>query len=67
MPQVNVEELAEELNGTCREFDGEHLSIEQLQELDALILRCTTCSWWDDADRMEEDEYGEYHCEECRE
>lgn len=66
---ARAEELADDLRGTCRTLRDflpeEEESPELLEELDARVMECVECNWWDDTDDMDTTS-GEPVCAECR-
>lgn len=69
--------VAETLQGTCRSLDdvlcevfevekgrltAADLPIELLHELDGMVMECTVCNWWVEADEVDDESV----CEECR-
>lgn len=63
-----VTEVAEELVGSCRELSSVATEEEMndglfLRDLDARVMLCEGCGWWDEADLMD----GAGNCGECQE
>jgi len=68
----HINELAETLDGTCRDLDTEleklgtnfaTVHIDSLAALDEIVLCCSQCGWWSESADFDDSEY----CKECRE
>lgn len=61
-----AEEVAEDLQGTCKNLDDECTEGERNNDdfcacLDELVLECETCGWWCETGEICE----EGHCDDC--
>jgi hypothetical protein len=69
MPNVNIDEIASYLEGTCKDISDvlpegiklDDLTQDQLFELDSKVLLCDVCGWW----MAPEDFYEGNTCQEC--
>lgn len=65
-----INEVAENLEGTCRDLsdfatEAEQESQDFLEELDSLVLLCNGCGWWSEVSEFAEVN-GEEFCGDCR-
>lgn len=72
--RAKMREVAEDLRGTCKSLDdalqamfGEDVSavdidIKLLRELDEITMECEGCSWWFEADELDDNQ----QCIDCR-
>lgn len=65
--QKRAQELAAELEGTCRGTPDEVFEVEGLAEaLDEIVFECTQCGWWSEiADLVENENGGDDCCRDC--
>lgn len=66
MKKKPIEELIEELRGTCESADLDDYSQEELEQLDQEIRCCDECAWWCDTSEMLINAGGQI-CEDCLE
>lgn len=69
-PRLRGQEVAEELEGTCRSLhevasEEETEDPDFLEALDELVFNCTCCGRWFEVGEMTEDCDGELICTDC--
>lgn len=69
-----VEEIAEELRGTCdslqtvlerNDMDGMDNDAEFCAALDAIVFECTCCQWWHEQSEMGDRDDDQWICQSC--
>lgn len=68
-----AQKAVDQLNGTCRSFaelgeeyeEGENNSLF-CAVVDEQIFCCTTCNWWCEQSECNEDDSGQWVCDECK-
>lgn len=68
--EMRVQEVADELIGTCNTLDSvatpqEMDSLAFLSALDDVVLCCNTCGWWCEASEIQVNDAGDNECEDC--
>lgn len=69
MVKIPIEQVCEELRGTCdphNQFDPNDYTQEELRWLDEQVRCCDTCGWWCETDEMVTDDNGQ-DCNDCKE
>jgi hypothetical protein len=74
IPDFNIEDLIENLRGTCSSLDMSlpddmsfnDLSIEEIEKIDSEIFECQECNWWYEIIDMSEEEHICIDCKENR-
>jgi hypothetical protein len=68
-PSLKVVVLAAELVGTIGDAELhdqiDELTIEENNELDAIVFNCEQCNWWCSTDELNEGPAGQQWCDQC--
>lgn len=70
--RARVNEVAANLQGTCKDLNDEATEAERentefLVALDEQVINCTGCGWWCEPEEMDENPAtGEIECGDCR-